>query len=111
MTATHPAIDGAAVARLRRQLGRPDAIAGVPAASLALAPAGPPTLADRARALGARAAAPLVARARQELARAAEHEQAALHAELASLRTELDRTRTTHAAELAALHEQLRERS
>ncbi|QXC62816.1 hypothetical protein KSP35_08575 [Aquihabitans sp. G128] len=108
MTLTHPAIDADAVARLRRHLGRPEPV-GPPSALVPIATP-PATLGDRARALAGRVAAPLVERARQELARAAEHEQAALHAELHALRAELDRTRTTHAAELAALHEQLRDR-
>ncbi|CAN5640046.1 hypothetical protein BH10ACT1_BH10ACT1_38200 [soil metagenome] len=109
MTLTHPAIDAEAVARLRRQLGRADQPS---AATVPTAPAvpGPRSLTDRARAVATRAAAPVIERARQELARAAEREQASVHAEIDQLRAELDRTRTTHAAELAALHEQLRDR-
>lgn len=107
---THPAIDVAAVTRLRRQLGRPEPhlVAVEPPRSVA---PDLPTLSGRARALGERLAAPLVERARAELARAARLEQAALHAEIDDLRAELDRTRTTHAAEIAVLHEQLRDRS
>ncbi|HEX2576683.1 MAG TPA: hypothetical protein VHK88_10075 [Aquihabitans sp.] len=105
---THPAIDVDAVSRLRRQLGRaePRLVAVPTPAPAAVAPV--PT--TRARALASRLAAPVVARAREELARAARGELAALHAEIDDLREQLDRTRTTHAAEIAVLHEQLRER-
>jgi hypothetical protein len=106
---THPAIDIDAVARLRRQLGRPEPQLRAVEAADTVAPL--PTLGGRARAVAARLAAPVVACARQELARAAAHEQAELRADLRDLRAELDRTRTAHAAQLAALHEQVRERS
>jgi len=52
-------------------------------------------------------AAPLVARARQEVVNATAHDQLALRAEVAELRTELARQRAEHQAELAAVHEEL----
>lgn len=105
---THPAIDIEAVARLRRHLGRPEPL--LTAIEPVIVVPGPARFSDRARAVAGRLAAPVVERARLELARAVEREQAALHAELHELRADLDRTRTAHAAELAALHEQLRDR-
>ena len=54
-----------------------------------------------------RLAAPVVAKARQEVVRATADDQAVLRAELAELRAELARQRAEHAAEIAALHEEL----
>ena len=54
-----------------------------------------------------RLAAPVVAKARQEVVRATADDQLNLRAELAELRAELARQRAEHAAEIAALHEEL----
>lgn len=111
MTMTHPAIDVTALGRLRRHLGLAEPAPAASAATEGSATASQPTsVGGRARAVARRLASPLVERARAELALAAEREQAALHAEVAELRQELVRTRTAHAAELAALHEELRSR-
>lgn len=56
---------------------------------------------------GAKAAVPVVARLRQELVTASAGDQADVRAQVAELREELARTRAEHAAELAALHEEL----
>jgi hypothetical protein len=108
---THPAITDQAAATLKASLkGEP---APVPAA--ALVPAAPPapqpgdgkwsaaTLKARAR----QAATPIIDKVRHELATAAEQEQAELRAEVAELKDLIVRTRSEHAAELAALHEEL----
>ena len=54
-----------------------------------------------------RLAAPVVAKAREEIVRAAADDQVTLRAEVAELRDELTRQRAEHAAEIAALHEEL----
>ena len=115
MTMTHSAIDTGALDRLRRQFGSvpagaSDTTGASDAEPQGLSASAPSSLAGRARQATRRLAAPLVDRARAELARAAAHENAALRAEVADVRAELVRTRTTQAAELAALHEELRNR-
>ena len=66
--------------------------------------AGPSGIKARAR----RLAAPVVAKARQEVVRATADDQLNLRAELADLRAELARgSAPEHAAEIAALHEEL----
>lgn len=124
----HPAIDPGAVDRLRRHLGRPvlpeaSVDTGLPATASpdtatpdrslggrSLAAPDPATLSGRFRALVTRAGAPLLGRVRGELARAANAETAELHGEIDALRDELERTRAEHAAEIAVLHEQVRDR-
>lgn len=54
-----------------------------------------------------RLAAPVVAKAREEVVRATADDQLALRAEVAELRAELVRQRAEHQAELAAIHEEL----
>lgn len=54
-----------------------------------------------------RVAAPVVAKARQEIVRAAADDQQALRAEVAALRMELTRQAASHAAEIAALREEV----
>jgi hypothetical protein len=54
-----------------------------------------------------RLAAPVVAKARDEVVRATADDQLALRAEVAELRAELARQRAEHQAELAAIHEEL----
>lgn len=54
-----------------------------------------------------RMAAPVVAKARQEIVRAAADDQANLRAEVAELRAELTRQRAEHAAAMAAINEEL----
>lgn len=54
-----------------------------------------------------RMAAPVVAKAREEVVRVTADDQLALRAELAELRAELARQRAEHQAELAAIHEEL----
>ena len=54
-----------------------------------------------------RLAAPVVAKARDEIVRAAADDQVTLRAEVAELRDELARQRAEHRAEIAALHEEL----
>ena len=65
--------------------------------------AGPTGIKAKAR----RLAAPVVAKAREEIVRAAADDQVTLRAEVAELRDELRRQRAEHAAEIAALHEEL----
>lgn len=62
-----------------------------------------PTLKARAK----RLAAPVVARAREEVVKATAGDLVALRAEVAELRADLVRQRAEHQAELAALHEEL----
>lgn len=71
-----------------------------PAAASEPAPAG---LKARAR----RLAAPVVAKAREEMVRAAADDRDAVRAELAELRVELARQRAEHAAAIAALNEEI----
>jgi hypothetical protein len=66
-------------------------------------PSGNPGLKARAR----RLAAPVVAKARNEVVKATADDQLALRAEVAELRAELVRQRAEHQAELAAIHEEL----
>lgn len=108
MNLTHPAIDMNALGRLRQHLGLREPVDAAETSS-PVAPR-PLTAADHARSLGRRLAAPVVVRVRAELALAAAGQQAVLQAEVNELRRELVRTRTAHAAELAALHEELRSR-
>jgi hypothetical protein len=54
-----------------------------------------------------RLAAPVVAKAREEVVRVTADDQLVLRAELAELRAELARQRAEHQAELAAIHEEL----
>jgi F0F1-type ATP synthase membrane subunit b/b' len=54
-----------------------------------------------------RVAAPVMAKARQEIVRAAADDQQALRAEVAELRTDLARQAASHAAEIAALREEV----
>ncbi|WP_426573395.1 hypothetical protein [Aquihabitans sp. McL0605] len=54
-----------------------------------------------------RLAAPVVAKARQEVVRATGDDLLTMRAELAELRADLARQRAEHAAEIAALHEEL----
>lgn len=61
----------------------------------------------RAKGLARRAAAPAVARLRSELAGVTAQDQDELRSEVASLRRELSRVRAEHAAEVAALHEEV----
>lgn len=112
---THPAIDEAAVHRLRATLaGTPTEIVeavdgpGPPAAPSASGQgASLAKVKANVLALASRVAAPGVARLRQELANVAAGDQSDVRAELASLREELARTRAEHNAELAALHEEV----
>lgn len=53
------------------------------------------------------AAAPVVARAREEVVRATASDVVALRGELAEVREELERQRAEHAAAIAALQEEL----
>lgn len=109
-----PVVAPAALDRLRRQLGRaapapePDP---APADGIDAAPTDDGSWTAKAKALSARAAAPLVTRFRAEVSRAVADQDAELRHEVEALREELVRTRTAHDAELAALHEQLRSRS
>lgn len=64
---------------------------------------GVPGLKARAK----RLAAPVVAKAREEVIRVTADDQLALRAELAELRAELARQRAEHQAELAAIGEEL----
>ena len=66
-------------------------------------PAAPSGIKARAK----RLAAPVVAKARQEVVRATADDQLTLRAEVAELRAELARQRAEHQAEIAALHEEL----
>lgn len=68
-----------------------------------LDPAAPSGIKARAR----RLAAPVVAKARQEVVRATADDQLTLRAEVAELRAELARQRAEHQAEIAAIHEEL----
>ena len=54
-----------------------------------------------------RLAAPVVAKARQEVVKATADDQLSLRAEVAELRAELLRQRAEHQSEIAALHEEL----
>lgn len=67
------------------------------------APSGSPGIKERAK----RLAAPVVAKARNEVVKATADDQLALRAEVADLRAELVRQRAEHQAELAAIHEEL----
>ena len=109
MTITHRAIDVNALGRLRRHLGLSDPEPPAEESNRTIS-SGPLTVGARARGVGRRLAAPVLKRARAELALAARHEQASLRAEVDELRGELARTRTSQAAELAALHEEMRRR-
>ena len=110
---THPAIDEAAAARLRASLA--DATTGstgrTEPSEAPPAPEAPPTLVAssvaKAKELARRAAAPAIARLRQEMATVAAQDTSDLHAEVAALRDELARTCAEHDAELAALHEEV----
>lgn len=110
---THPPISDDAAAKLRATLGG----AGGPTVSPPSTPSTPstpssgsvepkwsvPALKARAR----EAVDPLVDRVRHELVTATEQDQAELRAEVAELKDLILRTRAEHAAELAALHEEL----
>lgn len=113
---TSPSFDPDAVDRLRRRTG----------ASLAEAPGPdpdrerPPPLpgwfegddwSDRLRSFRRRLFAPAEQRVRREVRAAVARHDSELSREVADLRAELIRTRTEHAAEIAALQEQLRNRS
>jgi hypothetical protein len=102
---THPAVDPDAVARLRRATGEPASEALV--LSTGAAEPAPATTVARARAFLRRATRPVVDKARHELAQAATKDTEALHAEVASLREELSRTRADLEAQLAVIQEQL----
>ena len=54
-----------------------------------------------------RLAAPVVAKARQEVVKATADDYVSLRAEVAELRAELTRQRAEHAAELAAVNEEI----
>ena len=108
MNLTHPAIDMNALGRLRQHLGLREPVDTAETSSPVAQ--GRLTGADHARSLARRIAAPMLVRVRAELALAAARQQAVLQAEVDELRRELVRTRTAHAAELAALHEELRSR-
>ena len=86
---THPAIDDTAAARLRPNRPTEE----------------PKTTGLKASAR--KAAGPMIARLRQELDRAGAEDLAALRAEVAALREEVARLKAEHAADLAALHEEL----
>lgn len=80
----------------------------------ALAPATPPApqrVGARVKQAVRRAAVPLVARARRELLVASAGDDGDLRRQIADLRGELARTRADHGAEIAALHEELADRS
>jgi len=67
----------------------------------------PPSEPGGIKARARRLAAPVVAKARQEIHRAASDDQQALRAEVDELRAELARQRAEHAAAIAALNEEL----
>ena len=107
---THPAIDPDSVDELRSRLGTPEPetdLAPVPAPGVGAAPGGAAMWKQRAKDRSRQVLAPVVARARLELARAAATEQEDLRREVSALRDEITRVRSDHAAELAALHEQI----
>ena len=72
-----------------------------------IAPAEPKWSAAAIKARARQAATPIIDKVRHELATAAEQEQVEVRAEVAELKELLLRTRAEHAAELAALHEEL----
>ena len=101
---THPAIDEHAVAALRDATDEP----GTSIVLRQPEPTPPkPSPLARIKASARKAAVPVIARLRQELDRAGAEDLAGLRAEVASLREELARAKADHAADLAALHEEL----
>jgi len=66
-----------------------------------------PTSAPSLKARAKRLAAPVVAKAREEVVKATADDQLALRAEVAELRAELVRQRAEHEADLAAVNEEL----
>lgn len=108
-------LDPAAVDRLRAGTGAP--APSVPDAAPEPSASEPiagwfegDTVSARAKSFARRVLAPAERRMQHEVARAVERHDTELQAQVDQLRAELIRTRTAHAAELAALHEQLRGR-
>jgi hypothetical protein len=108
---THPAITDEAAATLKASLASESdskpASPPVPMVSRAADAADARWSAASLKARARQAATPIIDKVRHELATAAEQEQAELRAEVAELKELVLRTRAEHAAELAALHEEL----
>jgi len=109
-------LDPAAVSRLRRRAGADDRSAPAPA-PVDQRTGGPggwfegDDWSGRVRSFTRRLLAPAERRVRREVQQAVARHDSDLRHQVDELRAELIRTRTDHAAELAALQEQLRSRS